>query len=63
MIMTVLLISSDIIMHVFPQHFNNSLFLNDEMLEISMAAEISNLTQTIDIHYVNVDKVKVMTDE
>lgn len=31
------------------------------MVGIEMGTEISNLTNTIDIHYTNVDKVKEMT--
>ncbi|XP_031703637.1 adhesion G-protein coupled receptor G2-like [Anarrhichthys ocellatus] len=34
----------------------NSSFLNDELLGIEMGTEISNLSQTIDIHYRSVDK-------
>ncbi|KAM6917354.1 adhesion G-protein coupled receptor G2-like [Lycodopsis pacificus] len=34
----------------------NSYFLNDELLGIEMGTEISNLSQTIDIHYRSVDK-------
>ncbi|XP_050934130.1 adhesion G-protein coupled receptor G2 isoform X1 [Lates calcarifer] len=44
---------------LFPRMFQddpNSFFFNDEVVGIEMGAEISNLSQTIDIHYSNVDK-------
>ncbi|XP_040917131.1 adhesion G-protein coupled receptor G2-like isoform X2 [Toxotes jaculatrix] len=43
-------------MYQSQQNDSNSSFFNNEVLGIEMGTEISNLSETIDIHYINVNK-------
>lgn len=46
----------------FQQDDPESHFFNDEVVGIEMGTEISHLSDTIDIHFKSVEKVKEMTE-